>query len=253
MGFKSLKMFLVVFIFGILLFGCIGNNQTTPPKQNNDSSSSNADNNSFSNGLGTNGNATVNVSNDANSNNGTGFGDKTWSELISVGSAVECDVKYKDTSLMPGFQQAKMFIKAKQFKEVITTLDDGKSKTMTVISNDDGFLYVKYSDSADIVSLTQGKIVCDGVKYVMNVINDSNPSADSGYDTSSPIDTSTFEDANKIELNCKPGLFGNEIFQVSGKYCTMNEIMSALTGGGDICDQITDPDSKAQCEQAFGG
>jgi len=165
-----------------------------------------------------------------------------WSQLIALGTPVECELTYKDATLIPGFEKATLYVKGDKFKEVLTTSQAGLPTTMTVVSNNDGFVYLTYSDSTMMNAFTQGKLACDGIKTPVNTTDSS----------TGTVDTSAFEDDDKVSLSCKPGVFGDEMFQVTGKFCTLKDITTAMTGGIDPCAQIEDPESKAQCQQALG-
>jgi len=245
------KLIMAVFLVGTLLFGCIGestpptNTGGTGPVTNTQPQTNNSQGavTGGSNNAGTSNNA--DVSDESQTGLSNDLTDIAWSELIALGTPVECTLKYKDATLVPGFEKATIYMKGDQYKAVMSTSLEDVTTTITIISKNDGFVYMTYADSAMMATLTQGKIVCDGIKTETNMSDTSS--------SSTTVDTSAFEDTDKVELDCKPGLFGDEMFQLSGKYCTLEEITTAMTGGVDPCEQITDPQTKAQCQQALGG
>ncbi len=241
----NLRLILTIFLAGVLLFGCTSggtkttdNTKTGPGPVVNNTQPGKSNETPSGNGGST-------TPNDGNKNGSNDLADIAWSGMIALGAPLECDLKYKDPTLVPGFEKATMYIKGNKFKETVTTAQAGVVTTTTIISNNDGFLYMIY-DPAMMQTLTQGKIACAGIKTEVNI-------TDSPSTEATTADTSTFEDSSKVQFSCKPGLFGDDIFQVTGKFCTMKEITTALTGGVDYCAQITDPQTKAQCQQALGG
>jgi len=180
----------------------------------------------------------------------TDLAGKGWGELVALGIPMECTVKYKDITEANGMKDVKLYMKGKMFKETVTMTQDGKDIAMSVISKDDGYVYIKYESSNMMSTLTQGKIQCDGMKYPTTSTG-STTTGSTTTDSSVPVDTSSLEDTNKVNIDCKPAVFGDEMFSTAGKYCTMKEITTAIMGDQNPCAQITDPATKAQCEAVY--
>ncbi len=188
------KIFFTVLFAGILLFGCIGGGQQEtgvnyPKKESGQSE-----------GVATDSGTTFDL---------TG---KTWAELVALDTPIVCTVKYDMLSFMPGLKSMVMYIKGNKLKEmIVTTQEDGTLVTMDTIYKEDGYVYTIY-DAKTMTVMTQGKIICDGIKHKTNESVTEKPYAD--------IHTL---------FSCKLGTFGDEMFETTGKYCTMKEIMKALT------------------------
>lgn len=218
----DMKLIFGFLMAGLLLFGCTG--QTTQPANQTTPTTS----------------TQTPVTTTPVTTTVTDLTNLGWGELIALGTPVECTVTYKEST--EGIKDIKLYMKGMMFKETFTMTQDGKDIPTSVISKNDGYIYIRYNDPSFMSSMTMGKIQCDGLAYKTDVTETS---------ASSPVDTTALEDSSKVSLNCKPAIFGDEMFSTAGKYCTMTEITTAITG--DLCGQLTDPVQKAQCEQALNG
>jgi len=170
---------------------------------------------------------------------------KGWAELVGLNVPIECKVTYKGKAANDAIKNAVLYMKGNKFKEVVTMTAEGMTLGITVISKDDGNIYMMYDDPTMMTAMTQGKIKCDGMVY--STETNMAQSADSAT-----VDTSVLQSSDYVNLDCKPALFGDEMFATPGKLCTLKEITNALTGGQNTCESITDPQQKKDCEAILG-
>lgn len=170
---------------------------------------------------------------------------KGWLELVGLGIPIECKVTYKGKAANDAITDATLYMKGNKFKEVVSMTAEGVKLKISVVSKDDGNIYMTYDDPTMMNAMTQGKLSCDGIVYK----TDTN--MQQGSDTAS-VDTSLLQSSDYVDLNCKPSSFGDEMFSTPGKMCTIKEITAAITGGQDICNSITDPKQKLECEKMIG-
>lgn len=181
-------------LLGILLFGCVGSGtQTTGPQA--------------AASTPTSGDAGVGeVSNQ--------FAGKTFEELAKLGVPVECDVSYKIPVAEVENTKTKMYVKGSQLRVDTQMMSGGQNLGATIIMRGDGFAYSQFEDKSLLNSMTGGKMMCDWIKV--------------DVDTGSVGSIGDYKDEDKVNLDCKPSMFGDEMFAVSGKACTMDDIQRAM-------------------------
>gem|GEM_PF-2936923 len=225
------KIIFAVLLVAVLLAGCTG--QSTTGKSVTGSQTG-----TQTGTTGTTGQQTT--------QQGTSLIGKGWAELVGMGIPMECKITFKGKATNDAIKSAVLYMKGTKFKEVVEMNAEGVNIKTTIISKDDGSIYILYDDPTMMNTMTQGKIKCDGIVY------STKEDLEGGVTTTAAVDTSVLQSDDLVGLDCKPAVFGDEMFSTPGKMCTMKEITNALTGGQDICGSITDPAQKDQCEKMLG-
>lgn len=138
----------------------------------------------------------------------------TLSEIYALGTPIECDIKVKDVE---GVETIKMYIKGNNFREEMTV---GGVQMVTILK--DEVLYTKMAQKEQMVGTPfEG---CDWLKMEAKGTQQA-PSGQGG------VDVESLEQENKIEMDCKPAIFGDEKFTTPGNVCSMSEIIGGIPGG----------------------
>lgn len=213
----KLKIVLALFVTALLVFGCIGGQTPESQGKPTDGGTKTADNKTG---------GAENKTNGAGTNQGTGADilAKTFTELVTAGLPTECKVNYKTDQPVEGLKDTIVYFKGSKFKMTVTAETEGMDAGMIVIDNGDGNVYYKFSNAEVMTGLTAGK-QCEWIKI------EKAPTEAGATETPTTTEVPTtegFDDANTVELDCKPALFGDEMFLVIGKACTMDEIIGSL-------------------------
>jgi hypothetical protein len=234
------RVLLVIVLSMVLLFGCLGQQPAKPAGAANGTGQAGVSgNNGSPSGSGT--------QDDGTGTAGSDLANKGLQELVALGGPVECTMVFKNAADAPGFKSATLYMKGQQFKEIIETEQGGKTFTVTVIRPTGDWVYTEYSDPNMLAAYGTAASSCKGFKMPL-ASNDT-----SSASVPNPSDVSAMD---KLNLDCKVGLFGDEMFAVSGNYCSIADLVKAATGGKspeELCGQLTDPEQKASCIQALSG
>ncbi len=224
----DVKFIFAILIAGILLFGCISNEGMTKTNKTTTSGSENkSQDTSGTNGANITGTTTTTTTTTNASSNQTNitttattggqtttvdYSSKTWTELVALNSAVECAVTYKDEAAQAGIKSMMIYMKGSKMKSVTTLKPQAGQTTetvMTVLLPNDNYVYMNYNDPTLMQAFSSGKS-CDWIKLEATSSSPSNPNP-----------SADLADDSKVSLDCKPGTFGDEIFQVTGTTCDM--------------------------------
>ncbi|MFA6531170.1 MAG: hypothetical protein WCT31_05540 [Candidatus Micrarchaeia archaeon] len=196
---------IVMALLGILLFGCIGGTPAATQQKAGDTTGT------------TTTDEIITKTTDGTTSVLDTLTGKTFEEMVKLGIPIECDVTYKVQAQEIENAQIKMYFKGNKFKVITKMTANGINAGTTIIANGDGFAYSQFEDKTLWNAMTNGKLTCDWLKVEVDT-------------TASDSGVGEYTDDSKVDMNCKPGLFGDDIFFVSGKACTMAEIQNAMMG-----------------------
>lgn len=221
-------LLILVIVAGLIVFGCTGGStgekKTDADKTKDTTTTSNTDNEA--NVENSSVDSDNNVQNAADNVVDKLLG-KGYADLVALGVPLECDVKTKDYDNKEVY--IKLYMKGKNFKSTGTGSLSGSTCT--------GFTTI-LSDKIIYMGCETGELLqsCKWIKMDTTKLDNST----SNSLASSATTSDSLDKIPKTDITCKPGLFGDEAFMVTGDVCDLSEMFknfgSSDTGYGSSDD-----------------
>ncbi|MFH1447602.1 MAG: hypothetical protein ABIG39_01955 [Candidatus Micrarchaeota archaeon] len=190
-----MKVYLVLAIVALMLFGCSGPSETTSAKKVTPDNEPGASGTTGQNDGGQD-------SQPANQD----IGSKTISEIMGLSVPVVCTIATEEPY---GKLDAVAYMKGGSFRYEATITTSEGTQEITLVYKDNAYY-------TSVPKEIQGQTDC---KWI--VIESSN----SGTGTQA-MTADDLKNMRKTDYSCAPGVFGNEKFEVSGKTCTLQDMMT---------------------------
>lgn len=244
------KYFIVgALILGLLLTGCTtpGGSGVTGVTNNTGGTGGTGSSGTSGGSSGGTGGASTNGTGASGGSGGTGVLDLAgmgYLQLVALGIPVECQFSDNEQGVATQFT---LKMKGDRIRGEGTVVSNGSTEPTTFISLPDA-MYIQLSASQK-EGITSS---CDWIKF-------ADSSAGSGSTEVNGVDANPAAGltSGTAKYDCKPGLFGDDVFAVPQNACDMNELInSAVNAGGsnapDICDSAQDNAQKIACKAECG-
>lgn len=212
---KTNVLLVLLIVIGLVMFGCTGGSTPTGDKKVQETKNGNAGQDIPVNGSKT---ETASEGNPADN-----FLGKGYAELAALGVPLDCDVRTKDANGKEA--SIKLYMKGQKFKSTAKGDIGG--------SGCSGFTTILV-DNVAYMGCETGELLqsCKWLKMDLTKAKDSTGNALASSATTSD----SLSKIPKTDISCKPGLFGDEIFVVSGKVCDLSDMFKNLGGSGGTGD-----------------
>lgn len=196
-----MKEYLALLVVALLVFGCTGGSESTSAKEVSPAGYNQEANKEM-----------IEPEEQTPApDNGGDITSKTISEIMGLGVPVVCDITIDNEF---GKLDATLYMKGESFRQdAVITNDEGTQKVTVVYSNKKYYTSVPEEYKSQMAG-------CEWLEV----------DVPEGNGASQATSVEGIKNLPETSYSCGPGVFGDEKFEVSGKTCTMQDIMSMQMG-----------------------